>query len=187
MKLVKTAKIGQEVPGETDSSCIKIPTEECCPNSLTATVVLPDDQKILADLVDLDSESDGRNLFHNTQNPQALCTGRLGERVAYNYFSENAGRNIVKWVNQDIESGLPYDLVIEDEQKNVEFIEVKATKSSDKDWFHITLKEWEFAVEKGESFSIVHVTLTDTGKITVYKNPVKLCQLGKLHLALLMP
>ncbi|MCD7453280.1 hypothetical protein HAX54_020359 [Datura stramonium] len=109
-------------------------------------------------------------------------TGRLGEFFAFKYFLEKYGEPSVKWVNETNETGLPYDLVVGDD----EYIEVKATRSVRKDWFHITSKEWQFAVKKGESFSIAHVVLLpdNTSVVTVYKNPIKLCQLGKLQLAI---
>ncbi|XWS09171.1 hypothetical protein CRYUN_Cryun40dG0063400 [Craigia yunnanensis] len=119
---------------------------------------------------------------------QALLTGKLGEFAAFKYFSGTLGKT-VKWVNKDNETGLPYDLVVEEEGDDIEYIEVKATKSARKDWFNISTREWQFAAEKGESFSIAHVFLLNDkeAKITVYTNPIKLCQHGKLQLVVLMP
>ncbi|TYH83645.1 hypothetical protein ES332_D02G145400v1 [Gossypium tomentosum] len=119
---------------------------------------------------------------------QALLTGKLGELVAFKYFTGTSGKK-VKWVNKDNETGLPYDLVVEDERGNIEYVEVKATKSARKDWFNISTREWQFAAEKGDSFSIAHVFLLSEkdAKIAVYTNPIKLCQLGKLQLVVLMP
>lgn len=111
-------------------------------------------------------------------------TGRLGEYFAFKYFSEKFGEPFVKWVNETNETGLPYDLVMGDD----EYIEIKSTRSATKNWFHITSREWQFAIEKGESFSIAHVVLSpnNSGVVTVYKNPFRLYQLGKLQLALLI-
>lgn len=125
-------------------------------------------------------------LYVGTTDPQqAMLTGRHGEFVAFKYFVGKLGEPFVKWVNETNETGLPYDLVVGDD----EYIEVKATRSARKDWFHITSREWQFAVEKGESFSIAHVVFlpNDSAAVTVYKNPIRLCQCGKLQLALLMP
>lgn len=120
----------------------------------------------------------------NANVEQALLTGRLGELVAYRYFSGKFGTSCVKWVNETHETGFPYDIVVGDE-----YIEVKATKSARKDWFNITAREWQFAAEKGECYSIARVTLhgNDMAKLTVYKNPARLCQLGQLQLAILIP
>ncbi|KAL8100915.1 protein NO VEIN [Apium graveolens] len=120
----------------------------------------------------------------NANVEQALLTGRLGELVAYRYFSGKFGTTCVKWVNENHETGFPYDIVVGDV-----YIEVKATKSARKDWFNITAREWQFASEKGECYSIARVTLhgNDMAKLTVYKNPARLCQLGQLQLAILIP
>ncbi|XP_055813898.1 protein NO VEIN-like isoform X2 [Solanum dulcamara] len=116
---------------------------------------------------------------------QALLTGRLGESAAFNYFVGKFGKPFVKWVNETYETGLPYDLLV----AGNEYIEVKATRSVTKDWFHITLREWQFALEKGELFSIAHVVLSpyNAATVTVYKNPARLCCHGKLQLALIIP
>ncbi|XP_059632151.1 protein NO VEIN isoform X2 [Cornus florida] len=151
--------------------------------------------------VTLNTPSDGPNsstskfgqreqLSFGTPNAQqTLLTGRLGESVAFNYFAANVGGSSVRWVNKDNETGLPFDVVVGDNEKSMEYIEVKATKSARKDWFAISMREWQFAVEKGESYSIAHVVLfgNNTAKIKVFKNPVKLFQQGKLQLAVLMP
>ncbi|CAH9142188.1 unnamed protein product [Cuscuta epithymum] len=127
--------------------------------------------------------SDRGQLCLGTPNrQQALLTGRLGELVAFRYFIGIVGEGFVKWVNETMESGLPYDLVVGDK----EYIEVKSTKFVRKDWFSISIREWQFAVEKGELYSIAHVVLApdNTATVTIYKNPARLVQLGKLQLAL---
>ncbi|KAK6122876.1 hypothetical protein DH2020_043402 [Rehmannia glutinosa] len=120
---------------------------------------------------------------------QALLTGRLGELVAYKYFVGKAGEVFVNWVNETNESGLPYDIVLGGDENSREYVEVKATKSARKNWFLISMREWQFAVEKGESFSIAHVVLADNNmaKVTIYKNPARLCQLGNIKLAVVVP
>ncbi|KAH7833599.1 hypothetical protein Vadar_008001 [Vaccinium darrowii] len=150
------------------------------------------------DSIDLVTPSDDLNLMvhKNTERDQfsfgtpnaeaAMLTGRLGELVAFNYFTTNFGAECVTWVNKDNETGLPYDIVIEEEGKSSEYIEVEATRSLKEDWFFISSRESQFAFENGESFSIVHVGLSDSNnnraRITVFKNPVRLCHQGKLQL-----
>ncbi|EYU42938.1 hypothetical protein MIMGU_mgv1a000065mg [Erythranthe guttata] len=128
--------------------------------------------------------------FGMTNGRQAFSTGRKGEMVAFKHLSSKVGeKEVVKWVNEVKESGLPYDIVVGgDEEGGGEYIEVKATDSTKKDWFEISVGEWKFAVEKGESFSIAHVALLgeDKAKITMYRNPVRLCRLGQLQLAVVM-
>ncbi|KAL0392594.1 UNVERIFIED_CONTAM: protein NO VEIN [Sesamum radiatum] len=120
---------------------------------------------------------------------QALLTGRLGELVAFKYFQGKVGEVFVKWVNEINETGLPYDITLGGDEDSREYIEVKATKSARKNWFLISMREWQFAVEKGESFSVAHVVLADNNmaRITIYKNPARLCQLGNLKLAVVVP
>ncbi|CAA0818650.1 Histidine kinase-- DNA gyrase B-- and HSP90-like ATPase family protein [Striga hermonthica] len=122
---------------------------------------------------------------------QAILTGRLGEHVAFEYFVGKLGEGAVNWVNENNETGLPYDIVVEGQgEEKKEYVEVKATKSNKKNWFLISMKEWQFAVEKGESYSIAYVVLGDNNKmarVTVYKNPARLCQLGNLRLAVVVP
>lgn len=142
------------------------------------------------------SQSDSRGLFWKNQlrtgtpNPvQALVTGRLGEHAAFKYFTEKFSDAVVKWVNEDTETGFPFDIIIGDDEDSRQYIEVKSTRSARKDWFDISVREWQFAVEKGESFSIAHVLLlaNNIARVSVFKNPVKACQSSKLQLALLMP
>ncbi|KAM1049770.1 hypothetical protein ACFX11_031840 [Malus domestica] len=127
--------------------------------------------------------------FGTPNSTQAILTGRLGELVAFKYFVDKAGKSVVKWVNEHNETGLPYDIVLGEKENSREYIEVKATKSTRKDWFEISMRELQFAVEKGEAFSIAHVVLLDNNvaRVSVFNNLAKLCQLHKLRLAVLMP
>jgi hypothetical protein len=152
------------------------------------------------DPVDLDLVSDGPELgssnfsqrnhlrFGTPNGAQAMQTGRLGEIVAFKYMIGKFGKSVVRWVNEDSETGLPYDIIV-GEENGREYIEVKATKSPRKDWFNISTREWQFAVDKGESFSVAHVVLlgNNVARVSVFKNPVKLCQLGKFQLVVMMP
>ncbi|XP_010527472.1 PREDICTED: uncharacterized protein LOC104804807 isoform X2 [Tarenaya hassleriana] len=118
---------------------------------------------------------------------QAQQTGRLGEAIAYRYFAESKAA-MVKWVNEHNETGLPYDIVVEEQGGRKEYVEVKATISARKDWFNLSVREWQFAYEKGESYVIAHVLVGNENAIlTQHRNPVKLCQEGKLRLLILMP
>ncbi|GJV34314.1 histidine kinase-, DNA gyrase B-, and HSP90-like ATPase family protein [Tanacetum coccineum] len=117
--------------------------------------------------------------------PQNVITGREGEHAAFEYFSSTLSDKKVKWVNEVKESGLPYDILVKGKDKSKEYIEVKSTSVAKKDWFTISMNEWKFAVEKGESFIVARVVLSDGNvpKITTYKNPAKLLQSRHLQLA----
>ncbi|KAD5508904.1 hypothetical protein E3N88_16607 [Mikania micrantha] len=138
-------------------------------------------QASTSDLIEKDQLSLG------TVTPQQVITGRTGELVAFKYYSSKFGEKCVTWVNEVKESGLPYDIVVEGKDNMKEYIEVKSTSNAKKDWFVISVKEWQFGVQKGESFSIARVVLSygKSAQITMYRNPLKLCQSGHLQLALL--
>jgi hypothetical protein len=116
-----------------------------------------------------------------------LRTGRLGEELVEKYLAKQLGSNNVRWVNNRIETGLPYDIVITHPEGFTEYVEVKTTVSSRKDWFDVSAREWQFALEKGDSFSIARVILgTKKASIEMLKNPHKLCKQKALRLALLI-
>lgn len=142
-----------------------------------------------ADLSNFSTSLDKDRLFLQAPDEnQSRKTGRLGELIAYKYFIEKLGSGGVKWVNEEHETGLPYDLITGENQECREYVEVKATKSASKDWFAISRREWQFAVDKGDSFTIAHVVLSGPKKasITLLRNPCKLCQQNALRLAVLM-
>ncbi|CAH8386642.1 unnamed protein product [Eruca vesicaria subsp. sativa] len=120
---------------------------------------------------------------------QIQQTGKKGEEIAFRYYAAKYGREaVVSWVNEQSETGLPYDLVIKNRDGKKEYIEVKATVSAAKDSFNLTVKEWQFANEKGESYVIAHVLLGNSNAIlTQHRNLVKLCQEGHLRLMIIMP
>ncbi|KAJ0806792.1 putative restriction endonuclease type II [Helianthus annuus] len=97
-------------------------------------------------------------------------TGRRGEELAFNYY-RNKGIKVVKWVNEGSETGLPFDIEVGDDENLKECIEVKTTDSKTKDWFEISVREWQVAVEKGESFSIARVVLSGDkrARVAVFK------------------
>ncbi|KAK6928659.1 Protein NO VEIN, C-terminal [Dillenia turbinata] len=95
-------------------------------------------------------------IFGTFNGKQAALVGRVGELVAFKYFSKKEVKTV--WVNENAETGFPYDVVV-GEGNSQEYIEVKATRSAKKDWFIISAREWQFAVEKGDSFCIAYVVL----------------------------
>lgn len=116
-----------------------------------------------------------------------LRTGRLGEALVHKYFSEQLGSNHVRWVNEKIETGLPFDIVITHAEGFTEYVEVKTTVSSRKDWFDISPREWQFALEKGDLFSIARVMLgSKKASIEMLKNPHKLYKQKSLRLGLMI-
>ncbi|KAF8016189.1 hypothetical protein BT93_H1641 [Corymbia citriodora subsp. variegata] len=145
----------------------------------------------VSDLPDLDPPQSIGKTTLNISMPdpeQAMLVGRLGERVAFRHLAKKFSRSSVKWVNEDGETGLPYDITVEDGE-GLQYIEVKTTQSEDKDWFSLSTNEWQFADQKGRNFSIAHVILVGhtKNKIKIFSNPVELCRSRKLQLAIVMP
>ncbi|KAL6655907.1 hypothetical protein ACP70R_006733 [Stipagrostis hirtigluma subsp. patula] len=114
-------------------------------------------------------------------------TDRLGEAAVHKYLVEQLGSNKVVWVNETTESGQPYDIVVTNGDVT-EYVEVKTTVFPDKHWFHISIKEWQFASENGDSYTIAYVLMLEPDKanIVFLKNPHKMCQRKDLKLALVM-
>ncbi|KAL2507860.1 Histidine kinase [Forsythia ovata] len=178
---------GDRVPSASVADSLEAEASEYLSDHVS-NIVTPD-MSMELDSVDAFNSCERDQLSFGTTNAQqALLTGRIGELVAFKYFVGKAGKTFVKWVNEVDETGLPYDIVIGGEEESKEYIEVKSTKSA-KDWFAISVKEWQFAVDKGESFSIARTVLTGNklATVTIYKNPVRLCQLGELQLVVLIP
>lgn len=102
--------------------------------------------------------------------------GIEGERAAFDYLSSTFSDKTVTWLNSDKESHFPYDIILEAADQTLEYVEVKSTTVEDKNWFQLKLSQWEFALEKGEAFTVAHVFLSeDAGPtVTIYRNIVQL-------------
>ena len=58
-------------------------------------------------------------------------------------------------MNEDSESGQPYDITIT-EGDTIEYVEVKTTSIPNKNWFYISRRELQFAAEKEDSLTIAY-------------------------------
>jgi hypothetical protein len=85
-------------------------------------------------------------------------------------------------VNQDRESGLPYDIVIT-EHGFREYVKVKEAMAPDKKGFRHIIQtwKWQFLSEKGDSSSIAHISFPspDEAAIVMLRNPRMLCKKGQ--------
>lgn len=88
----------------------------------------------------------------------------------------------VYWENRLEDRGVGFDIKLV--ENNIEqFIEVKSTKTDDKEWFEISQRQWEFAKEKGEKFHFFRVKNAGSKKeanVNEISNPIKLWDEGKL-------
>ena len=87
------------------------------------------------------------------------AVGRWGEWFIYNYLLKAStklpsGEKIVKvwWINEEQESGGPYDITVLTEDKKTCFVEVKATSSHTKELIPISWKELKFAEENKDRY-----------------------------------
>jgi hypothetical protein len=117
-----------------------------------------------------------------------LITGRLGDEAVHKYLVEKLGSaSVVKWMNEDTESGLPYDITIT-EGDAIEYVEVKTTVIPNKNFFYISRRELQLAAEKEDSLTNAYVLLSkpDKASIVFLKNPHELLRQRDLNLALVM-
>ena len=86
------------------------------------------------------------------------AVGHWGECFIYHLLKDSSvlpnGSRIVnvRWLNEDRESGNPYDLIVEAEEEHEFFIEVKATASLTKELIPISWKELKFAELQQENY-----------------------------------
>jgi hypothetical protein len=119
--------------------------------------------------------------------------GRWGEEYVFNQLkqqhAESASNLTVEWVNEQEESGLPYDLTLSSGGKVVEYIEVKSTRTMEKGVFEISMNELDQAAIHGSTYSIYRVFNAGNPalcRVIRMKNPVSLVRQHKIQLALVM-
>ncbi|KXS21944.1 hypothetical protein M427DRAFT_151189 [Gonapodya prolifera JEL478] len=106
----------------------------------------------------------GRKLMGPITN---TTVGRLGEKlVAEKLRAEHAGSadTRIVWINEEEESGERWDIEIitmgeDGEVERVQYVEVKTTRGADKSWFEISHREFFWALDMGENFTLVRVFL----------------------------
>ncbi|KAH7647455.1 hypothetical protein FG379_000671 [Cryptosporidium bovis] len=127
--------------------------------------------------------------------------GRKGEELGYHYLLNKyesqvrQGQLVIFWVNENEETGLPYDLLMtftnpENGSEGYKiYIEVKSSSNRNKDNFHITSNEWEFAERHSDYWILLisGVRLNDSNEGVVYKiikNPHGKWKAGGLQMIL---
>ncbi|XP_024517181.1 uncharacterized protein LOC9630255 [Selaginella moellendorffii] len=122
---------------------------------------------------------------------QQEVTGRNGEKMVYEHLCRKHGQDaMVSWVNEEVETGCAYDIVVEWSDGRKKFVEVKSTRSSSKDWFELSPWEWEFASKMGDGYSIIRIQMLQNkqqARLMTFDNPVQLCRDKVLQLAVLVP
>ncbi|WP_346068435.1 sacsin N-terminal ATP-binding-like domain-containing protein [Sphingobacterium siyangense] len=105
--------------------------------------------------------------------------GRWCEEFVNDYLiKSNDGISEVLWMNEDAESGKPFDFKIVQNGKE-HFIDVKGTPSAVKDVVYLSPNEWKFMLEKKEDYSIYRVyNAGKDARIEIIENPADLLQRG---------
>ena len=105
-----------------------------------------------------------RNSFHPIGTEAELTTGRQGEVLVFHYLKWKYPNEDVKWLNQNGESGRPYDiqLIVKSENNREEFIEVKTTRSYDQNTFPLSIGEVKYLLKHPSNYCIYRVYYADT-------------------------
>eukprot|EP01054_Gregarina_sp_Poly1_P006332 Gregarina_sp_Poly_1__6331@NODE_336_length_9439_cov_243_466709_g284_i0_p1_GENE_NODE_336_length_9439_cov_243_466709_g284_i0NODE_336_length_9439_cov_243_466709_g284_i0_p1_ORF_typecomplete_len1953_score229_84DUF3883/PF13020_6/6_2e21HATPase_c_3/PF13589_6/7_8e07Dsh_C/PF12316_8/0_41CCDC106/PF15794_5/0_59_NODE_336_length_9439_cov_243_466709_g284_i034599317 len=109
--------------------------------------------------------------------------GREGERIVYANLLEEMrnqvleGSTTISWINENKESGEPYDILVTSglpSNPHETFIEVKATRSQNKQLFEFSAMEWQFSQLKGNDYHIYRLYFGDENpSIVRIVNPYK--------------
>jgi len=101
-------------------------------------------------------------------------TGRWGEKLVASHLKATLESADVAWMNEEEESGLPYDILVTEHCaaqgfSRDSYVEVKATTSSDKPLFEMSVAELDFARKHGAAYSLYRVFSAGDGDARVLK------------------
>lgn len=122
----------------------------------------------------------------DVSDPRAV--GRWGEALVYNFLCATRPGWSVEWLNEHTESTSFYDVKMVSPLENskhgnrgrrVVFVEVKTTRSRDKNVFEMSPNEWSFASRPGVDYRVFRVFSAgdkQNVRIVVVKDPAKMVQ-----------
>ena len=134
-----------------------IPPQHPLPRPLAAP-----NGEVLVELEEIQfgSSIERTELIALTSTANAEEIGRWGEMCVYYTLLQKFGeakQNLeVTWVNENRESGLPYDIVIKGAAE-ISYIEVKSTSSPEKSVLEISSQEIQFAFQEKEKYHLYRV------------------------------
>jgi hypothetical protein len=112
----------------------------------------------------------------------ARAVGRWGEALVYNYLLATRPGWTVTWLNEREESLGFYDVMLESPVsaetggRRTIFVEVKTTRSRDKNVFEMSPNEWSFASRPGVDYRVYRVFSAgdaDNVRLTVVRDPFR--------------
>ena len=114
--------------------------------------------------------------------------GRWGEEFAFQYLKATETRENAQviWINGVEETGQPYDVCIDLGDGEMEYYEVKATKTGDKHYFEMSYREWDFAMKRGPAYTILRVMnagSTERASVVGINNPYSQWKFKELGIA----
>jgi hypothetical protein len=104
-----------------------------------------------------------------------MITGRWGEQLVFRHLRETlASAKKVTWVNEEAESGKPYDIIVTEHgvaigSGNDTYVEVKATSTAERPLFEMSVAELEFARAHGRNYSLYRVFNANSEHVRVLK------------------
>ena len=146
----------------------------------------------ISDLDDLDLSQVSVTIdgMKTTTTEDDVITGRQGEQLVYRMLQNEHPLGKVVWVNGEGESGSPYDIYVNLDNGEKEYIEVKTTRVFHQHAFPVSIGEAQFFLKHPENYFIYRVYLHDQikqsriTKITKVEENLKLKNL-KLLLAII--
>ena len=111
--------------------------------------------------------------FNNNENEENQIIGRRGElfaNIILPQFYEDFHFNRIIWLNKEKESGLPYDFIIELENNEKIFVEVKST-SFYRRFDEISINEIQSAIDLKQNFHVLRVVgVREKPRFYLYRN-----------------
>ncbi|CAF5071258.1 unnamed protein product, partial [Rotaria sp. Silwood1] len=121
----------------------------------------------------LENLSDGTGEFESFE----LNTGRIGEEMVYKYllneYRDHPNPVIIKWLNQNQETHLPYDISLTKNGKT-HYIEVKSTRVNNQHIFPLSINQIETFLKLRENYFIYRVYIGEKKFIILDNIPWRL-------------
>jgi hypothetical protein len=107
-----------------------------------------------------ENSSDGTGEFEGLD----LDTGRIGEQMVYKYllnkYRDHPNPVTIKWLNQNRETLLPYDILLTKNGKT-HYIEVKSTRICNQHIFPLSIHQIETFLQQRENYFIYRVYIDE--------------------------
>jgi hypothetical protein len=126
-------------------------------------------------------------LLNTLGEAERRAIGRWGEQLVFGMLQKEHPHDTVVWVNEEGETGTPYDVVISDATgKSRHFVEVKTTRTTTKRLFEMSSREWIFAYEHRGSYSIYRVFGAFQSNVSVVRitNPWEMWKDGSISMCI---